>query len=301
MIIKNLPAPGSSGAWLLAVRPVTLPASVAPVLLGWSLAALHGPVSVSVATACLVTALLLQISANLANDLWDALSGVDSKDRLGPVRVTQSGLLTQKQVAVGLALSLVLASVAGFYAVWYAGWWLLILGATCVIAALAYTAGPFPLSRLGMGEAAALIFFGPAACGGTYAVLTGTINLSVLTASLIPGLHAAAIMAVNNLRDISSDSRAGKKTLAVRVGSRPARYLAAALVLLGNLMVIPPALLLKQTLLLTALILIPLSYQLLRAILKTSISSELNPVLARTGRWELITCLVIAILLHLKI
>lgn len=290
--------PGSPAAWFLAARPLTLPASIAPVILGWSLAALYGPVSALTGAACLTAAVMLQISANLANDLFDSKSGVDSKDRLGPLRVTQSGLLTQKQVVAGLAFCMTLAVIAGLYAVFQAGWWLLLLGGVCMIGALAYTAGPFPLARLGMGEIAALLFFGSAACTGTFAVLSGYPTVSAWTAGLIPGFHAAAIMAVNNLRDISSDRRSGKMTLAVRIGEHRARQLAAGLVVAGNASVIPLALALNHTLLFAALLFIPFSFPLLRSMLRTPRSKELNPVLARTGQWELLTCLVIAALLH---
>jgi 1,4-dihydroxy-2-naphthoate polyprenyltransferase len=290
--------PGSLNAWFLAVRPLTLPASIAPVILGWSLAATREAVPVDLGIACLAVALLLQVAANLTNDLRDARDGVDAGDRLGPRRVTQSGLLSPEQVTRGVAVCLVLAAVAGAYAVLHAGWWLLVLGMVCIVAAVAYTAGPWPLARLGLGEAAALVFFGPVAVTGTFAVLAGTVTPAAWVAGLVPGLHAGAIMAVNNLRDISSDNRAGKRTLAVRLGERHARLLAMGLVIMGNAVVVPLAWITDTPSLWLALLLLPLSAPLLRAMFSTPRSPALNGVLARTGQWELFTCLVIATLLQ---
>jgi len=269
------------------------------VILGGSLAAAQGPWSWALAGTCLAVALLLQIAANLANDLLDARSGVDAHDRLGPVRVTQTGLLTSRQVTRGLVLCLGLATTAGLLADWQVGWWLLALGAACLVGALAYTAGPWPLARLGLGELAALIFFGPVACTGTFAVLHGAPTPAAWLAGLVCGLHAAAIMAVNNLRDIASDTRAGKTTLAVRLGERRARQLAAGLLVAGNLVALPLALALEHRALWLALLLLPASLPLLRRLLTTPRSPALNATLAATGQWEFVTAAVLAILLHL--
>lgn len=266
-------------------------------ILAVALAWAHGPVPWGLATACLAVALVLQIAANLANDYFDARSGVDQPDRLGPVRVTQTGLLPARQVLAALVLCLLLGMAAGLYAASQVGWWLLGLGATCLVGALAYTAGPLPLSRLGLGELAALVFFGWVACTGSFVVLHGGPTHSAWAAGLIPGLHAAAIMAVNNLRDLHTDRRAGKRTLAVMMGERGARALPVGLVLAGNLSVGLLILLTGQNLLWAAMLLIPLSLPLLRSYLRTPISPALNGVLARTGQWELLTCVVVAVAL----
>ncbi len=298
-VARPRPTPGSARAWLLAIRPRTLPASAAPVILGGSLAAAQGAWSWALAGACLAVAVFLQIAANLANDLLDARSGVDGLDRLGPIRVTQTGLLTPRQVTGGLVLCLLLATAAGLLAAWQAGWWLLALGAACLAGALAYTAGPWPLARLGLGEAAALVFFGPVACTGTFAVLHGALTPAAWLAGLVCGLHAAAIMAVNNLRDMVSDARAGKTTLAVRLGERRARQLAAGLLVAGNLAIIPVALTLDRPAPWLALLLLPASLPLLRRMLTTPRSPALNATLAATGQWEFLTAAVLAILVHL--
>jgi 1,4-dihydroxy-2-naphthoate octaprenyltransferase len=282
---------------LLAIRPKTLPASLAPVVLAWALASTAGPVRADLAAACLAVALLLQIAANLANDYFDARTGVDGDDRLGPVRVTQSGLMRPAAVLAALVVCVALAMGAGLYAASQVGWWLVGLGAACVAAALAYTAGPLPLARLGLGEAAALAFFGPVACTISFTVMHGTATPAAWAAGLVPGLHAAAIMAVNNLRDIASDTRAGKRTLAVRLGERRARLLALALVVLGNLAAAPVARLADRPWAFLALALVPLGRPLHAAIMTTPLSPALNRVLARTGAWELVSCVVLAALL----
>lgn len=288
------PAPGSAGAWLLAIRPHTLPASVGPVLLGWSLASATAQTSAVLGLACVVVALSLQTAANLANDVFDARTGVDGDDRLGPLRVTQSGLLRPGQVLAGLALSLVVGMAAGVYAAAVVGWWLLGLGLLCLIAAVAYTAGPLPLARHGLGEAAALLFFGPVACTGTFVVLNGTPTSAAWVAGFIPGFHAAAIMAVNNLRDRVSDAAAGKVTLAVRLSERGARFLPAMAIIAGNLVCIPLAIVLRTPAVLGALVLLPMSVPLLHRVMHEPISRDINRVLAMTGRWELVTCLLVA-------
>ena len=293
----NFPRENLMRFWLMAIRPKTLPASVAPVVLGWALAATMGPTDLRLGLSCLAVALLLQIAANLANDYFDARSGVDSGERLGPVRVTQTGLLQPSRVLAGLVVCLALAMAAGLYAAYHAGWWLLGLGAVCLLGAVSYTAGPFPLARRGLGELAALVFFGPVACTATFVVLHGSATPAAWAAGLMPGLHAAAIMAVNNLRDRTSDAAAGKTTLAVRLGEQHARRLAVTLVVLGNLAAAPVARLTDRPPAFLALALVPLGWWLHTAILHTPISRELNRVLARTGQWELVSCAVLAALL----
>jgi 1,4-dihydroxy-2-naphthoate octaprenyltransferase len=268
-------------------------------LLGWSLAAARGPVAPVLGAACLAVALLLQVAANLANDYFDARSGVDGADRLGPVRVTQSGLLAPRQVLAALLVCLAAAMLVGIWVAAQVGWWLLGLGAVCLIGAVAYTAGRRSLSRTGLGEVAALVFFGPVACTGSFVVLHGSTTAAAWLAGLIPGLHAAAIMAVNNLRDRASDARAGKVTMAVRLGDRPTRAVIVGLIVVGNLLAAPLAWLTGQPLVLVALALVPFGWPLQAAVWRTPVSPALNGVLARTGQWELISCVAVAVLLHL--
>lgn len=209
--------------WWLAVRPRTLWASLAPVIMGTAMAYGDGVYHWGSALASLGAALLLQAGANLANDFFDAKSGVDQLDRRGPCRVTQGGLLPPYAVFWGFTLSFLAAGGLCTYLVLRAGLPALIIAVLSMAAGLLYTAGPWPLSHKGWGEALALIFFGPVALAGTYFVQSFEWNPAIITAGFGPGLFSCAIMAINNLRDIDTDARAGKRTLAVRFGRKFAR------------------------------------------------------------------------------
>ena len=218
------PLPGWR-VWFLAARPKTLPASAAPVLVGWGLAASVGAFAPGPALAALAGALLLQIGANLSNDAFDFANGADQADRVGPMRVTQAGLATPRQVLTATAVVFALATAVGAYLACVGGWPIIALGVAAILTALAYTAGPLPLAYLGLGEVAALLFFGPVAVLGTLLVQSHAIPPSAAWLSLGPGLLSAAIMGVNNLRDRETDARANKRTLAVRLGPGAARTL----------------------------------------------------------------------------
>lgn len=211
------------GIWTLATRPKTLPAAAAPVIAGSAVAYLEGNFRPLPALAALLAALLLQIGANLANDVYDYHRGADNQDRLGPLRVTAAGLLQPRQVLSGMWLTFGLAAILGLYLYWVAGWVVLLIGAAAILAAVAYTGGPFPLGYMGLGDAAVFVFFGLAAVTGTYYVQAGVVSLAALWMALPLGLLTVAILVVNNLRDIESDRAAGKQTLAVRLGARGAR------------------------------------------------------------------------------
>lgn len=205
--------------WLLAIRPRTLPVAVGSVAVGVGLAIGDGAFSALPALAALTVAFMLQIASNLANDVFDFKQGKDTEERTGPLRVTQAGLLTPNQVLVGMALSILLAVVAGLYLVWIGGWILLALGFAAIIVAIAYTGGPYPLGYHGWGEVMSFIFFGPVAVCGTYYVQAGSVSPAAWWASLPVGLLTVAILVVNNFRDLPVDSKTGKRTLAVRLGS----------------------------------------------------------------------------------
>lgn len=225
--------PSTFEVWLLAVRPKTLAAGAVPVLVGIAAAALGGPVAWTVAVVTLSAALFLQIASNLANDYYDFLSGVDTEDRLGPVRVTQAGLLAPRTVRNGLFVVLGAAALFGSFLVLRGGLPILAIGVASILGALAYSAGPWPLSRYGFGEPMAFLFFGVVAVTGTYYLQRGAFDATALIASLPIGFFAAALISVNNLRDVHTDRAAGKRTLAVRFGEASARamylaFLAAA-------------------------------------------------------------------------
>lgn len=217
-------------AWLMAVRPATLGASQAPVLVGLALAARTVKLDVAVAVVTATCALLLQIATNLANDYFDHRHGVDTGERLGPMRVTQAGLLTPTQVRRGLLFVLVAAAAAGLWLINEGGIVILLIGMAAMVAAVAYSAGPFPLASHGLGEALVFVFFGFAAVGGTHHLQGAAFDWKVLWSAYPVGALAAAIIVVNNLRDIETDRRAGKATLAVRLGDRRTRIEYALLV-----------------------------------------------------------------------
>jgi len=211
-------APGPLKVWLLAIRPKTLPAAAASVIVGTALAWYDGVFSAGPAVAALVIALLLQIGSNLANDVYDDERGADTSDRLGPLRVTQSGLLSRKQVKTGMKTVLLTALAIGFYLTWVRGPLVLVIGVAAIVAAVAYTGGPWPLGYHGLGEVFVFLFFGVTAVVGTYWVQSGTTTTAAWLMSVPVGLLITGIIMVNNLRDIEQDRVAGKRTIAVRVG-----------------------------------------------------------------------------------
>ena len=210
--------------WLLAARPKTLWAAVAPVVIGSSMAYEAAGFHWLSAAAALISALFIQIGTNLANDYFDFKKGADTENRLGPMRVTQAGLLTPEQVKAAAHIAFKIAFLIGIYLVVRGGWPIVIIGLLSILFGIIYTGGPSPLAYRGLGEIFVLIFFGPVAVGGTYYVQTLDINWTVIAAGFSPGLFSVAILTVNNLRDIESDKQAGKKTLAVRLGANYSKF-----------------------------------------------------------------------------
>ena len=219
-----------SRAWLLAARPKTLPAAISPVLVGCAVAWAEGGFDLVAAIAAFAVALLLQIGANLANDVADFRRGADTQDRLGPLRVTQGGLIPPRQMVVATAAVLIAAAVPGLYLVWRGGPVLAVLGLLAIAAAVTYTAGPKPFGYLGLGELFVFFFFGPVAVVGTAFVMTHHVTRLALLASIPMGCLVTAILVVNNLRDIDTDRTAGKRTLAVRIGTGATRWEYTALI-----------------------------------------------------------------------
>jgi 1,4-dihydroxy-2-naphthoate polyprenyltransferase len=210
-------------AWWLAIRPATLTASAAPVLVGAGAAWADGVFSVGPALAALIGAALLQVGANFANDVFDFERGADNADRLGPQRATQQGWITAAQMKRAMWLAFAGALVIGIYLTAVAGWPVMALGLLAIAAAYLYTGGPKPYGYLGLGDLSVFVFFGFGAVAGTYFVQAHSVSPLVLWASVPIGALATAILVVNNLRDIGTDARAGKLTLAVRLGERLTR------------------------------------------------------------------------------
>ncbi len=289
------PAPlGRRRAWWLAIRPRTLPAAVGPVLVGLGVAIGEGVFVPGPALAALAVSLLLQVASNLANDLFDFRSGADTADRVGPPRAAALGLLSQRELAAGIAVVVGLAGLVGLYLVSVGGWPILVLGALAIVCAVAYTGGPWPYGYRGLGEVFVFVFFGPVAVAGTTWLQTLTLEPLALAASLPVGALITAILVVNNLRDIVQDRRAGKLTLAVRLGERGAvaeyglllavTYLAPVVLLLGG----------AALAVLLPLLSAPLALPLLRVVRAGGDPRRLNAVLAGTARLSLVFSALLA-------
>jgi 1,4-dihydroxy-2-naphthoate octaprenyltransferase len=213
-------SPSLAAACLSAVRPATLSAAVAPVVVGSALAAAEGALVPAIAAAALAGAVLIQIGCNLYNDYGDFKRGADTAERVGPARAVARGWLSPRQVVAGALASLAAAALIGCYLVAVGGWPILLLGLTSIAAAVLYTAGPAPLAYVGLGDVFVLLFFGLGAVSGTYYLQAGVPTLEVVAASLAVGALTTAILVVNNVRDEPTDRRAGKRTLVVRFGRR---------------------------------------------------------------------------------
>jgi len=274
-------------AWALAIRPRTLPAATAGVVMGAAMAWRDGVFRLDVALICLFTALLLQIGSNLANDVFDFERGADTTERLGPTRVTQAGILVSKQVKIGMAVVFGLAAVLGLYLAWLGGWVILILGIAAIISAIAYTGGPFPIGYYSLGDVFVFIFFGIVSVAGTYYIQAGTVTSAVWWMTIPPGLIITAILVVNNLRDIESDRKAGKHTLAVRMGEQGTKIEYILCVAIAYLILIPAAWAgLIPWAALIAWLSLPLAIQATRVVLMQK-GRPLNAALAKTGQTAL--------------
>jgi 1,4-dihydroxy-2-naphthoate polyprenyltransferase len=271
-------------AWLLAVRPKTLPAAISPVLVGCAVTWAEGGFALDAALAAFAVALLLQIGANLANDVADFRRGADTQDRLGPLRVTQGGLISPRQMVMATAAVLIFAAAPGLYLVWRGGPVLAVLGLLAIAAAVTYTAGPKPFGYLGLGELFVFVFFGPVAVAGTAFVMTHDVTRLALLASIPMGTLVTAILVVNNLRDIDTDRVAGKRTLAVRIGRGATRWEYTALIVVAYATpLVMWASGLSQPGPLLAWTTAPLAFLLVRRVWEGS-GRALNPLLGGTAR-----------------
>jgi 1,4-dihydroxy-2-naphthoate octaprenyltransferase len=287
--------------WLLASRPKTLPAAVSPVIIGSAVAFAEHSFRFGPALAAFLGALLLQIGANLANDVFDYEKGADQHDRLGPMRVTQAGLLSPKDVKTGMWVTFALAAICGIYMTLVSGWFILLIGLLAILAAIAYTGGPFPYGYKGLGEIFVFIFFGFAAVCGTYYAQTNTISQLAVLSSIPVGLLIVAILVVNNVRDYESDKSANKKTLAVRFGLEWARQEFVSIVILAFVTVVLLSIsdIATPWLLLTWLSL-PLVFSTSSSVLNQR-GKILNKTLASTGQLTLVFSLLYAVGLILSV
>ena len=282
--------------WGLAIRPRTLPAAGSPVLIGWAIAWANGACAWLPALVILVCALLLQILANLVNDVADFQKGTDKSGRLGPIRVTQSGLLKVREVWSGALVVALVAAACGVYLALFRGWPVLVIGVVALISAVLYTVGPFSFSDYGLGDLAALIFFGfVTVCGTTYILLGYLVPVSWF-GGLGAGALVTNILVVNNVRDIESDTRAGRKNIPVRWGRRAAEIEYLLMIVLAYMACIIPVVTgwAGWTLLLP-LVTIPRAIQLVKRINTLPASPLFNKLLADSAQLVLFYCLLFSL------
>jgi 1,4-dihydroxy-2-naphthoate octaprenyltransferase len=274
--------------WILGSRPRTLPAAVAPVAVATALAAPHQ--NLTRALLALLVSLALQIGVNYANDYSDGIKGTDT-DRIGPTRITASGLATPAAVKRAAILSFSVAAMAGLVLALATSLWLIALGAISIIAAWGYTGGKNPYGYKGLGEISVFLFFGVIATAGSYYVQTEKVTLQSVVTSLPMGALACALLAVNNLRDRAKDALVSKRTLAVRLGDYKARIMYGALLMSAHLF----ALLTFKPWTVLTLLALPLSASLIRKVMQGVSGAELIPILGKTGKLQLIFAALFAV------
>jgi 1,4-dihydroxy-2-naphthoate octaprenyltransferase len=279
----------------MAARPRTLPAAIAPVLVGTSLAIRIGKFQPLAFVAALLGAMLIQIGTNLSNDYSDARRGADAEDRLGPMRVTAGGLVPPRRVLVATYVTFGLAILCGVYLIAVAGWLLLAVGAASILAGVLYTGGPRPYGYEGLGEVFVFLFFGIVAVTGSYFVQRHNLPWEAFVLAIPVGLLISAILVVNNIRDIESDRRAGKRTVAVRIGRSRTRVLFVAMIVgaFASGLVCWIAGPLSPWLALT-LLAIPLAVGVARTVCTRTDGPSLNAALARSGILALAYCLLLS-------
>lgn len=273
-------------AWILATRPATLPAAAVPVIVGAAAAVSDGAsFRPWVFVATLICALLIQIGTNFANDYSDFRRGADNEGRLGPLRVTQSELISQAAVQRGIVVAFGLALIVGASLVWIGGLPILLIGILSVISGLAYTGGPFPFGYHGLGDLFVFIFFGLIAVTGTAYLQSGAWTLFPFLLSIPIGLIVTNVLVINNLRDRPTDIAAGKRTLATRLGDRATRAQYVTFLIIAYLVPVVIAVTDRKRLpLLATLLSLPLALSLARRVMNGTSGRELNPMLKQTGQ-----------------
>ena len=279
--------------WLIGARPKTLPAAIAPVVVATALAGSEA--SPLPAFLALVVSLTLQIGVNYANDYSDGIRGTDA-DRVGPTRITASGLASPSSVKAAAFISFGIAALAGLALAMITSWWLIAVGLAAISAAWGYTGGKNPYGYMGLGELFVFIFFGVVATVGTFFVQTEKITVDSILVSIPMGTFACALLAINNIRDRALDAPAGKKTLAVRLGDRRARHFFVALISLGYIATFA----LGNLWVLLTLLTLPVSASLIRGVLGTAQGRDLIPFLAKTGKLQLQFSILLSVALVLS-
>lgn len=296
--IAVAPTPSRLTAWKMALRIPTLTAAVAPVAVGTGVAIHDDAFRLLPALAALFGALCLQAGANFANDVFDFERGADTEDRLGPPRATQLGLLSPRQMKTGMWAAFSLAMAVGIYLVYVGGWPIVAVGLASLVAAIIYTGGPWPTGYHALGDVFTFVFFGLVAVVGTYYVQAGEVTSLAVVAAIPVGCTVTQILVVNNLRDIETDRRAGKRTLGVLLGDGGTRIWFVLLMLVA--WAVPLALYNLALAWLAVPLSMPFGLRLIRGIRGGASGRALNPVLKATARHHLVFGLLFAAALALS-
>ena len=281
--------------WLMAARPRTLGLSISPVVVGAALAwaaqqQIHWPTIL----AALLGSMCIQVGTNLLNDAVDSERGGDGPDRVGPPRVTASGLLSAGSVKRGATVCFAIAALMGLYLVFIGGWPILLLGILSIVAGWAYTGGPRPIAYTPFGEVFVVVFFGVGAVGGTYWLCAGNLNAPAVVAGLALGLMSGAVLLVNNFRDREADARVGRRTLAIRVGPTYTAVVYAALMLLPFALLLPIGSALPQHPLWPALIMLPPTLMLIYRFVREPPGRGLNRIMVHTVQVQVLFSFLLA-------
>ena len=281
-------------SWILASRPKTLLAALVPVIIGSAVAAHHNSFKPIAATVALLCSILIQVGTNFVNDLYDFLSGKDTKERVGPTRALASGLISVSEMKAGVVITFLITFLLGLYLVYLGGWLILLIGIFSIIAGILYTAGPYPLAYNGLGDIFVFIFFGLIGTVGTYYVQTGQVQMIAIWASIPVGALITNILVVNNYRDISEDKSNGKNTLAVKFGEKFTRLQYVMFMILSYAILFVVYFSYKQSVFVfLPLLSFPIAVKLVRMIYSLK-GNSLNNTLALTAKLSLIYGLLFA-------
>ncbi len=288
MITSSAKSINKFESWLLASRPKTLLAAFVPVIIGSSIAAHQSVYKPFASLIALICAVLIQMGTNFVNDLYDYYSGADSKERKGPQRVLTSGLISVKEMQIGIVITFALAFLLGVYLVFISDWIVLLIGILSILAGIAYTAGPYPLAYNALGDIFVFLFFGFVGTVGTYYVLTLSVKPVAFWASIPVGALITNILVVNNYRDINEDKTSGKTTLAVKFGMRFTRIQYVLFMIISYSILFIVYFTFKQSLIIfLPLISLPLSIKLIKMIYNLR-GKQLNKTLELTAKLSLI-------------
>ena len=295
-LIKCKAAAMNFKSWYLAVRPWTLPAAAAPVIIGGAMAFGDGKGNALAVASAMIVALLIQTGTNFVNDISDYRSGADKKNSFGPIRVIQTGLISEQTLLVALVFIFSLTVIIGAWIIMRQTTWALApIGLLCIAAGIIYTAGPYPAAYLGLGELMVIVFFGPVAAAGTYYLQTKTLTWPVILAGFACGFICCGILIVNNYRDYEADKEVGKRTLAVRLGRRFAQWEYLAVLVLAAVIPVIISFLTGKMLLSFSSGFFILCLPAVRTIFSTTDGKILNGILAYTGKVLIIFSILFSI------